>query len=36
LERPGTRWQDHFAALGTGVVDFPNILKELAGRKYAG
>ena len=36
LERPGTRWQDQFTPLGTGVVDFPKIVKVLAGRKYAG
>ena len=36
LERPGVRWQDHFTPLGTGVVDFPKILKVLARRKYSG
>lgn len=36
LERPGSRWQDHFTPLGTGVVDFPRILRVLAGREYAG
>ncbi len=36
LERPGTRWQDRFTPLGTGVVDFPRILKVLAERQYAG
>jgi inosose dehydratase len=36
LERPATRWQDHFTPLGTGVVDFPKILETLAGRGFAG
>jgi sugar phosphate isomerase/epimerase len=36
LERPGARWQDHFTALGTGVVDFPKLLTALAGTKYTG
>ena len=36
LERPGARWQDLFTPLGTGVVDFPKIMKVLAGRRYAG
>ena len=36
LERPGTRWQDHFTPLGTGVVDFPKVLNVLARWKSAG
>ena len=36
LERPGVRWQDHLTPLGTGVVDFPKILKVLAGQRFAG
>ena len=30
LDRPGVRWQDHFTPLGTGVVDFPRVLRALS------
>jgi len=34
LDRPGLRWQDHFTPLGTGVVDFPRLLRALSNVRY--
>lgn len=34
LDRPGVRWQDHFTPLGTGVVDFPRVLRALSNVGY--
>ncbi len=36
VDSPGVRWQDQFTTLGTGVVDFPHVLRVLEQHQYGG